>query len=141
MHLRPHHHLDLIDEALRELLRIFRDIGAVAAKGEVQERRRLARLGNAIGGLALDRHFLEIGRHLGENEGFVDTRRGHDDQGGRRREIPEGQARTFTDRLPILVLDHILGRLCLDETQSEHVLAPVCAACLAASDDREQHLV
>ncbi|EGE60550.1 hypothetical protein RHECNPAF_14110032 [Rhizobium etli CNPAF512] len=120
LHLGTHRHLHAVDHPGRKLLRIFRDITALAVEREIQEGCRAARLGDAVGDLPLHGHFLEVRRHQRKDEGVVDARRRHQDQRARWREMPEGQARTFADGGAVLILDDVLRRFRLDEAQSEH---------------------
>ena len=55
----------------------------------------------AVGDLALDRHLLEVGGHLLEDEGLVDARRRHHHDRARRREIPEGEAGALAPGSPL----------------------------------------
>jgi hypothetical protein len=118
LNLGAHRDLHLIDQPLRKFLRILGDVAALRPEREIEQCRGSARVGDAVGDLALDRHFLEVGGDLRKNEGLVHARGRHHDHRGRRREIPEGQAGALLHGTAISILDDVLRGFSLDEAKS-----------------------
>jgi hypothetical protein len=118
--LGAHGDLDLVDQALGQLLRVIGRVAPFGIESEVQQRRRASRIGDPIGDLTLDGDILIVGGHLFEHEGFVHAGGRDQHQRTGRREIEHRKACALAQRAAIAELDHVVGGLGLDETQTEH---------------------